>query len=110
LTRVLTNLLMNGIRHTSSGGTVVVAAQGVPEGVEVAVADECGGIPEAERARVFELAWRGGRARTPDADPAAASGRAGLGLSIVQGIVDAHSGEVAVENLASGLGCRFRVW
>ncbi|MDN5893049.1 MAG: HAMP domain-containing histidine kinase [Nocardioides sp.] len=110
LTRVLTNLLMNAIRHTSAGGAVVVGAVGVAEGVEVAVADECGGIPDPERARVFEVAWRGGYGRTPEASPEVTSGRAGLGLSIVQGIVEAHAGRVAVENLDSGLGCRFRVW
>lgn len=109
LTRVLTNLLMNAIRHTVPGGAVMVVAEGTAEGVEVAVADECGGIPESERARVFDMAWRGRPARTPETDAAVPSARAGLGLSIVQGIVEAHSGQVDVENLDSGHGCRFRV-
>lgn len=110
MTRVLTNLVMNGIRHTAAGGAVLVAANGVPEGVELAVVDECGGISVTDRERVFDVAWRGGPGRTPEATDAVPSGRAGLGLSIVQGIVEAHAGKVDVENLTSGTGCRFRVW
>jgi signal transduction histidine kinase len=66
------------------------------------VADGCGGIPEADLARVFDLAWRAAAARTPDAD-----GGAGLGLTIVRGIVEAHSGQVRAVN--AGAGCRFEV-
>ena len=68
----------------------------------ITVADGCGGIPEADLARVFDLAWRASAARTPDAD-----GGAGLGLTIVRGIVEAHSGQVRVVN--AGEGCSFEV-
>jgi signal transduction histidine kinase len=51
---------------------------------------------------VFDLAWRASTARTPDAD-----GSAGLGLTIVRGIVEAHSGHVRVVN--AGEGCSFEV-
>jgi signal transduction histidine kinase len=102
LSRALSNLVTNAIRHTPEGGRVRVAATAETDGVLITVADGCGGIPEADLARVFDLAWRATAARTPDAD-----GGAGLGLTIVRGIVEAHSGEVRVVN--AGEGCSFEV-
>jgi signal transduction histidine kinase len=102
LSRALSNLVTNAIRHTPEGGPVRVAATAETGGVLITVADGCGGIPEADLARVFDLAWRATAARTPDAD-----GGAGLGLTIVRGIVEAHSGEVRVVN--AGAGCSFEV-
>ena len=95
---------MNGIRHTPSDGTVHVRAQRLPGAVELSVTDGCSGIPDAELDRVFEMGWRGSSARTPGEDHGA-----GLGLAIVRGIVEAHRGEVQVENLVPGPGCRFRI-
>ncbi len=111
LSRVLSNLIMNAIRHTPADGTVEIVGRLVGDGVELSVTDGCGGIPDADRARVFDLAWRGAHARTPDADEADdRTSRAGLGLAIVKGIVEAHRGDVSVENVASpDSGCRFLV-
>jgi signal transduction histidine kinase len=102
LSRALANLLTNAIRHTPEGGSVLVVATAEADGVLLTVADGCGGIPEADLASLFDLAWRGTSARTPGAD-----GGAGLGLAIVRGIVDAHQGRVSVVNTADG--CRFEV-
>jgi signal transduction histidine kinase len=102
LSRALSNLVTNAIRHTAQGGRVRVAATAEAGEVLITVADGCGGISEADLARVFDLAWRGTAARTPDAD-----GGAGLGLTIVRGIVEAHSGQVRVVN--AGEGCSFEV-
>jgi signal transduction histidine kinase len=57
-------------------------------------------------ARVFDVAWQGSPARTPEPDVLAGPG-AGLGLAIVKGIVEAHRGRVAVAN--HDPGCRFVV-
>ncbi|MGD0704751.1 MAG: HAMP domain-containing sensor histidine kinase [Trebonia sp.] len=102
LSRALTNLLANAIRHTPAGGRVRVEAR--PAGGEalLAVTDGCGGIPEADLPRVFDLAWRGTDARSP----APGSG-AGLGLAIVRGVAEAHRGSVRVEN--TGDGCCFEM-
>ncbi len=100
LTRVLRNLLENAIRHTPSDGTVWVEV-GTDRGkAYVAIADQCGGIPELDLPRVFDPAFRGEAARTPLVD-----GGAGLGLAIARGIVEAHGGAIRVEN--KGPGCRF---
>lgn len=102
MSRVLTNLLVNAIRHTPEDGSVHVAAVPEPGGALLAVADSCGGIPEADLACVFDTAWRGSRDRGPGPD-----GGAGLGLAIVRSIVEAHQGKVSVVNTKGG--CRFEV-
>ena len=114
LSRVLANLIVNGIRHTPADGTVHVTAAPVPGGVELVVTDGCEGITDADRDRLFEVGYRGTSARTPDSPlHDVHTARAGLGLAIVKGIVEAHDGLVAVENVGTGgspaVGCRFRV-
>ena len=103
LTRVLRNLLVNAVRHTPEDGSVTVVA-GV-DGAEawLAVQDGCGGIPDADLPRVFEVAFRGSQAGSPMPDAAGA----GLGLAIARGLVEAHGGRIAVANY--GAGCRFEV-
>jgi signal transduction histidine kinase len=102
LSRALTNLLTNAIRHTPPGGCVHVEARPEREDAVLMVADGCGGIPEADLPRVFDLAWRGTAARSPAPDSGA-----GLGLAIVSGIIGAHQGSVRVLN--AGDGCRFEM-
>jgi signal transduction histidine kinase len=102
MSRVLTNLLVNAIRHTPVDGSVHVVAAAEPGGALLAVADSCGGIPEADLGCVFDPAWRGTLDRGSGPD-----GGAGLGLAIVRGIVEAHQGQVSVVNTEAG--CRFEV-
>jgi signal transduction histidine kinase len=100
LTRILANLLRNAISYTPADGTVSIT--GGRDGDEgwLAVTDTCGGIPEADLPRVFDVAFRGEAARTPGSG-------GGLGLAIVRGLVDAHRGAVAASNVDGG--CRFVV-
>ncbi|MCL2730795.1 MAG: HAMP domain-containing histidine kinase [Actinomycetia bacterium] len=102
LSRALMNLVTNAIRHTPSGGRVEVEASRGDGRALLAVRDGCGGIPEADLPHVFEMAWRGTDARSPAPDSGA-----GLGLAIVRGVVQAHHGDVRVEN--TGDGCRFEI-
>ncbi|MGI8994260.1 MAG: sensor histidine kinase, partial [Nocardioidaceae bacterium] len=102
LSRMIGNLVTNAIRHTPNEGTVEVIGRTGADGVELVVEDACGGIPPDDLARVFDVAWRGSDARTPEA--AAGSG---LGLAIVRGIAEAHRGTVRVDNAKDG--CRFLV-
>jgi signal transduction histidine kinase len=101
LSRIVSNLLRNAIRHTPSDGTVTVSGGRDEDGGWLAVADGCGGIPEADLPRVFDVAFRGSADRpksTPDEDGAGG----GLGLAIVRGLVEAHHGEVSVNNADVG--------
>ena len=94
LTQVLTNLLDNAVRHGSGEITVGVAAR--DNHVELSVEDQGAGVPDTMRERVFAKYWRHGE-RTGT----------GLGLYIVQGLVSAHGGRVAVGEGVSG-GAAFR--
>ena len=102
LGRVLRNLLSNAIRHTPADGVISVRASSDGDSAYVEVADACGGIPDSDLARVFEVAFRGTAARTPGDD-----GGAGLGLAIARGLVEAHHGEISISN--HGPGCRVLV-
>jgi signal transduction histidine kinase len=102
--RAVRNLVVNAIRHTPNDGTIEIRGE-IHDGPDgdmacVTVSDACGGIPEQDLPRVFDVAFRGEAARTP-------GGGAGLGLAIARGIVEAHSGEIGVVN--DGPGCRFFV-
>jgi signal transduction histidine kinase len=100
--RALRNLVTNAIRHTPADGGVDVLAE-VQGGLAcVTVSDACGGIPPDDLPRVFDVAFRGESARTPGPQSGG-----GLGLSIARGIVEAHSGQIAVRN--AGPGCQFLI-
>lgn len=101
LRRVLHNLLDNAIRHTRDGGTIVIDGELQGQTAQLGVTDECGGIPEADLARVFDVAFRGDTARTRD------NGGGGLGLAIAKGLLEAHRGSIQIANRAPG--CRFTI-
>ncbi|MDF5757992.1 ATP-binding protein [Spongiactinospora sp. TRM90649] len=102
LGRALGNLVVNAIRFTPSDSAVTLRAFGQDDNAILVVDDGCGGIPEADLPRLFDVAFRGESARTPSDD-----GGAGLGLAIAQGIVEAHDGTIGVVN--DGAGCRFEI-
>ncbi|WP_447977775.1 two-component system histidine kinase PnpS [Candidatus Nitrospira bockiana] len=98
LVQVLTNLLDNAVKYTPEGGLIEVRARRLPaaapgpsDGVELVVADNGIGIPEADRPRVFERFYRVDKARSREL------GGTGLGLAIVKHIVENHGGQVWVE-------------
>lgn len=100
-TRALNNLLDNAIRHTPAGGRVVVESGTDRDGAVLRVVDECGGIPEPDLSRVFDIAFRGDGARGKD------ERGGGLGLAITKGLVEAHEGSVEVANHERG--CEFTI-
>jgi signal transduction histidine kinase len=84
---VLANLLANAVRHTPSGGRVMLLATRDPEGVAFAVTDTGEGIPADELAHVFDRF-----AKSPE------SRGAGLGLAIAKSLVQAHGGTISAES------------
>lgn len=107
LTRVVENLLMNALQHTPANTEVVLETGMSTEGQAVlTISDAGGGVPNEALTEVFTTGWRGTPARTPAEEPLTGNevltGGAGLGLAIVRGIVEAHSGTVGVSNTAAG--------
>jgi signal transduction histidine kinase len=93
LEQVLANLVDNAIRFAPEGTPVTVKANQVADGVLIDVHNGGEPIPEEDRTRVFDRFYQVDRARRP--------GRhRGLGLSIVQELVQAHGGRVSVDSSA----------
>jgi two-component system sensor histidine kinase KdpD len=94
--QVVTNLLENAARHTPAGSPLNIDLRAQGEWVQVRIADRGPGIPEAERARIFDPFYRvlgnsNGQARG-----------SGLGLAVCQGLVKAHGGHIWVEPREGG--------
>ncbi|MDD2859077.1 MAG: HAMP domain-containing sensor histidine kinase [Candidatus Nanopelagicales bacterium] len=98
LSRALTNLVVNAIRHTPSDRSVTVVARRTAADVTIEVTDQCGGIPESDMPRLFQPGWTGSSARSP-------GDGAGLGLAVVHEVMSTHHGSVTVRNTADG--CTF---
>jgi signal transduction histidine kinase len=97
LLQVLENLIGNAIKFTGSGGHISVGAAEGAEEVRFWVANSGAAIPAEHLPHLFDRFWQ-----------ARKTGRrgAGLGLSIVKGIVEAHGGRVLAES-TPGSGSRF---
>lgn|GEM_PF-5347431 len=96
LTSAIGNLLRNAVKFSSPGGHVVMRCRSDDAGVVIEVEDECGGLVEAEPARLFRPYVKG----------AERSDNIGLGLAITKHAVEAMDGHVSVEN-RPGQGCTF---
>jgi two-component system sensor histidine kinase BaeS len=94
--RVFANLITNAVRHTPPDGSVVVSVEPLGDEVQVTVDDTGIGIALDARGRMFDRFWRGDPARSPG------SGGAGLGLTIAQGLIQAHGGHIWAEPRPGG--------
>ncbi len=90
LHQVLANLLGNARAHTPPGSTVTVRLAAHGPRAELSVTDDGPGIPAALQADLFGRFVRGNSSRSRE------SGGAGLGLAIVDAVVAAHQGTVAL--------------
>ena len=95
LEQALFNLIDNACKFSGEGGRVSVILHAANESISFKVVDQGPGIPAAEQERIFDPFFRG---------QSAGQGGAGLGLSIVRGIVQALGGSVRVESPASPAG------
>lgn len=103
--RLVTNLVDNAVRHAASRVTLGVEPRGGT--VAVWVRDDGPGVPEADRARVFDRFTRLDDARSRDG--AEGSGGSGLGLAIVRELVRLHGGEVFLHDARPGLAVEVRL-
>ncbi|HQF70805.1 MAG TPA: ATP-binding protein, partial [Promineifilum sp.] len=101
LVQVLGNLVGNALRHTPDGGLIALAAGKTGERVVLSVTDSGPGIPPEDLPHIFERFYRGDKARVDD-------GASGLGLAIARSLIEAHGGQIAAENVATG-GARFTI-
>ncbi|MFT3698679.1 MAG: hybrid sensor histidine kinase/response regulator [Kofleriaceae bacterium] len=96
--RVMANLVENAIRHAPQASRIVVTSRTDADGLELVVADEGIGIPEPQRATVFERFVSSGTDRS----------NRGLGLSFCRVAIEAHGGRIWVED--NEPGARFRLF
>ncbi len=100
LSRVLTNLIENGIQHTPESGDVRIAIQHSQQAIRFCVADSGEGIPEDALDLIFDKFVQVKNFQNADA------GNKGLGLAISREIVNAHHGQIWAESKL-GEGSRF---
>jgi signal transduction histidine kinase len=102
LNEAMMQLARNAADHTHEGDTIGIGTSLDDDGARLWVRDAGPGVPESERARIFEPFARG----------AAGAGRepgSGLGLFIARRVVEAHGGRVWVESDGPGGGATFHV-
>ena len=92
LEQVLQNLLDNAVKYTEPGGRIEIRTASAGGRVRIEVLDTGIGIPDADRARVFERFYRVDKARSRDL------GGTGLGLAIVKHLVQAMDGDIFLES------------
>jgi signal transduction histidine kinase len=90
LQQAITNLIMNAVKYTPTGGRIGIALTGDERGVCLTVRDTGIGIPPEHLAHIFDRFYR------VDAGRSRESGGSGLGLAIVRWVVEAHGGTVEV--------------
>lgn len=100
--QVVTNLVSNAIKYSNENGNVRVVIEDMEGAAVICVEDEGIGIGEEDQKLIFERFYRTDKSRSRK------TGGAGIGLTIVKTIVQAHGGKIAVES-EEGKGSRFIV-
>jgi len=86
------NLINNAVKYSHRNKSVRIRLWTRDDEVFFRVADQGVGIPEGEQSRIFEKFYRVHTGNGPD------TGGAGLGLTVVKHIVEAHRGKIQVES------------
>jgi heavy metal sensor kinase len=100
LQRAVTNLLDNAIKYTPAGGIITVAAEEGKREVNISFHDSGIGIAADDLPHIFDRFYRADKSRS---EPGA-----GLGLSLVMAIVQAHGGDIRVSSIP-GAGSTFTI-
>lgn len=102
LTQAVMNLAENAVRHTREGEAIWLGSSLTGETVRLWVRDEGIGVSASDRERIFARFARGETASQTSGEGA------GLGLSIVRAIAEAHGGRVELDS-RPGIGSTFTV-
>lgn len=89
--QVMTNLLANARIHTPPGSSIHVLARTEEDGAYISVSDDGPGLSEDDQKRIFERFFRADPSRQRTSQEGS-----GLGLSIVDSVMQAHGGKVGV--------------
>lgn len=100
--QVLINLLDNSLKYSNETSTTNVRAVEENGKVQITIQDQGIGIPEEDLPHIFDRLYRVDKSRSR------ATGGFGLGLAIVQQLVEAHGGEINIESQV-GVGTRFMI-
>jgi signal transduction histidine kinase len=103
LKQALLNLGINALQYTPPGGCVTLGLEQRDGYALLSVADTGVGIAEEDLGQVFDRFYRADRSRSRH------SGGAGLGLSIVKRVAEAHGGYATVASIP-GRGSTFALW
>ncbi len=101
---IIDNLLANAVKFSPPGATIEIDIDHYSDAVDIRVTDAGPGVPENERAAIFDAFFQG---HTPQATDSGVRGT-GIGLSVARECTQAHGGTIDVEN-APGGGARFNV-
>lgn len=102
LYRLVSNLIVNAIQYTPTGGTVTVILEYSDHYAIIQIEDTGIGIPQTETSRIFDRFYR------VNSDRSRHTGGSGLGLAIAQAIVQSHQGSLNVES-EFGQGSTFTI-
>jgi signal transduction histidine kinase len=105
LDQVFTNLIGNAIKHSPPEGIIEISSRQLPQAdpeerplIEISIADDGPGVPEADRSRIFEAYVQAGEYQR--------AGGLGIGLAVCKHLVEAHGGTISVVGRNGG-GSRF---
>jgi len=101
--QIISNLIENALTHTPNNGRIDVSVKGDSSGFDIRVSDSGTGITEEDIPRIFDQFYRADQSRTR------ATGGAGLGLTIVKRLVEAHNGKISVTS-ESNEGTTFAIF
>jgi two-component system, chemotaxis family, CheB/CheR fusion protein len=103
LQQVLSNLLSNAIKFTPTGGRLTITLSQVDQQAQIQVSDTGKGLPADVLPHIFERFYQSNSTTTK------AEQGLGLGLSIVQQLVNLHGGTVQAESRGAGQGATLTV-
>lgn len=103
LIQVVSNVLNNASKYTPEGGNITVSLEAQPDSMTIEISDDGIGMTPEMVLRVFELFTQA--ERTSDRT----QGGLGLGLSIVQSLIESHGGSVRARSDGLGMGSTFTI-